>query len=95
MWLFDHPSRPSTSPSGAEFSVVLVDSRPAYEAKNLITLLSGYILHTAIGFILRTVNVVLLSAHAMLATGAARCISIIPVHSLPVLLRDCKTLVAK
>jgi translation initiation factor eIF-2B subunit delta len=59
-----------------KFSVVLVDSRPAYEAKNLLKLLSGvginctYILLTAIGPILRTVNLVLLGAHAMLANGA-------------------------
>ncbi|EFP91727.2 hypothetical protein PGT21_020091 [Puccinia graminis f. sp. tritici] len=61
---------------GVKFSVVLVDSRPAYEAKNLLKLLSGvginctYILLTAIGPILRTVNLVLLGAHAMLANGA-------------------------
>ncbi|KAH9464431.1 hypothetical protein MJO28_001891 [Puccinia striiformis f. sp. tritici] len=61
---------------GVKFSVVLVDSRPAYEAQNLLKLLSGvginctYILLTAIGPILRTVNLVLLGAHAMLANGA-------------------------
>ncbi|PLW54727.1 hypothetical protein PCANC_03649 [Puccinia coronata f. sp. avenae] len=61
---------------GVKFSVILVDARPAYEAKNLLKLLSGvginctYILLTAIGPILRSVNLVLLGAHAMLANGA-------------------------
>jgi len=61
---------------GVKFSVVLVDARPAYEARNLLKLLSSvginctYVLLTAIGPILRTVNLVLLGAHAMLANGA-------------------------
>ncbi|OAV88698.1 hypothetical protein PTTG_07796 [Puccinia triticina 1-1 BBBD Race 1] len=61
---------------GVKFSVVLVDSRPAYEARNLLKLLSSvgihctYVLLTAIGPVLRTVNLVLLGAHAMLANGA-------------------------
>lgn len=61
---------------GRRFSVVLVDSRPAYEAKNLLRLLSSvgidctYVLLTAIGPILRSIDLVFLGAHAMLANGA-------------------------
>ncbi|MBW0482777.1 hypothetical protein O181_022492 [Austropuccinia psidii MF-1] len=61
---------------GIKFSVVLVDSQPAYEGKNLLKLLHRtginctYILLTAIGQIIRTVDLVFLGAHAMLANGA-------------------------
>ncbi|WAR53674.1 hypothetical protein PtB15_3B182 [Puccinia triticina] len=56
--------------------VVLVDSQPAYEARNFLKLLCSrgihrtYFLLAAIGPILRTVNSVFLGAHAMLANGA-------------------------
>ncbi|WAQ91055.1 hypothetical protein PtA15_13A456 [Puccinia triticina] len=56
--------------------VVLVDSRPAYEARNFLKLLCSkgihctYVLLAAIGPILRTVNSVFLGAHAMLVNGA-------------------------
>ncbi|WAQ82842.1 hypothetical protein PtA15_3A206 [Puccinia triticina] len=56
--------------------VVLVDSQPAYEARNFLKLLCSrgihrtYVLLAAIGPILRTVNSVFLGAHAMLANGA-------------------------
>ncbi|WAQ83632.1 hypothetical protein PtA15_4A80 [Puccinia triticina] len=70
-------ANPSTSPPGrSEIMVVLVDSRPAYEARNFLKLLCSkgihrtYVLLAAIGPILRTVNSVFLGAHAMLANGA-------------------------
>lgn len=61
---------------GISFKVIIVDSRPVYEGKNLLKLLikSGidctYLLINSIGSILRTVNLLLLGTHALLGNGA-------------------------
>ncbi|KAH9816779.1 hypothetical protein DFH28DRAFT_964447 [Melampsora americana] len=61
---------------GISFKVIIVDSRPVYEGKNLLKLLtkSGidctYLLITSIGSILRTVDLLLLGTHALLGNGA-------------------------
>lgn len=58
------------------FSVVLVDSRPMYEAKHLLRLLSSaaipctYVLLPALGAVLPTVDLCLLGTHALLSNGA-------------------------
>ncbi|KAG0150547.1 hypothetical protein CROQUDRAFT_652144 [Cronartium quercuum f. sp. fusiforme G11] len=61
---------------GIEFRVIVVDARPMYEGKNLLRLLSrsgircSYVLLSAIGAVLKTVNMALLGTHALLGNGA-------------------------
>ncbi|KAI8447869.1 hypothetical protein BY996DRAFT_6433480 [Phakopsora pachyrhizi] len=61
---------------GIKFRVIVVDSRPTYEGKNLLRLLSKvgvdctYVLIGSIGSVIRAVDLLLIGAHSILANGS-------------------------
>ncbi|KAF9915610.1 hypothetical protein FBU30_001862 [Linnemannia zychae] len=61
---------------GIKFKVIVVDSRPRFEGKQLLRALATagvpctYVLLTAIGHVMREVNKVILGAHSLLSNGA-------------------------
>ncbi|KAF9087907.1 hypothetical protein BGX29_000551 [Mortierella sp. GBA35] len=61
---------------GIKFKVIVVDSRPRFEGKQLLRALASagvpctYVLLTAIGHVMREVNKVILGAHSLLSNGA-------------------------
>ncbi|KAG0373686.1 hypothetical protein BGX24_011379 [Mortierella sp. AD032] len=61
---------------GIKFKVIVVDSRPRFEGKQLLRALAAagvpctYVLLTAIGHVMREVNKVILGAHSLLSNGA-------------------------
>ncbi|KAI9233080.1 MAG: hypothetical protein BYD32DRAFT_426795 [Podila humilis] len=61
---------------GIKFRVIVVDSRPRFEGKQLLRALANagvsctYVLLTAIGHVMREVNKVILGAHSLLSNGA-------------------------
>ncbi|KAF9430053.1 hypothetical protein BGZ94_008487 [Podila epigama] len=61
---------------GIRFRVIVVDSRPRFEGKQLLRALASagvsctYVLLTAIGHVMREVNKVILGAHSLLSNGA-------------------------
>ncbi|KAF9582712.1 hypothetical protein BGW38_010862 [Lunasporangiospora selenospora] len=61
---------------GIKFRVIVVDSRPRFEGKQLLRALASagvpctYALLTAIGHVMREVNKVILGAHSLLSNGA-------------------------
>ena len=65
--------------NGTRFRVVVIDSRPLFEGKNLAKSLANagievqYMMHTAVSHALKDADLVLLGAHAMMANG--RCYS--------------------
>ncbi|KAL1302349.1 hypothetical protein AAFC00_002756 [Neodothiora populina] len=60
---------------GTKFKVVVIDSRPLFEGKNLARSLAAagietsYMLHTAVSHALKDADLVLLGAHAMMSNG--------------------------
>ncbi|KAF9349445.1 hypothetical protein BGX26_012257 [Mortierella sp. AD094] len=61
---------------GIKFKVIVVDSRPRFEGKQLLRALASagvpctYVLLTAIGHVMREVSKVILGAHSLLSNGA-------------------------
>ncbi|KAG0267026.1 hypothetical protein BG011_009774 [Mortierella polycephala] len=61
---------------GIKFRVIVVDSRPRFEGKQLLRALANvgvpctYVLLTAIGHVMKEVNKVILGAHSLLSNGA-------------------------
>ncbi|KAF9365757.1 hypothetical protein BGX34_008490 [Mortierella sp. NVP85] len=61
---------------GIKFKVIVVDSRPRFEGKQLLRALANagvpctYVLLTAIGHVMREVSKVILGAHSLLSNGA-------------------------
>ncbi|KAF9918792.1 hypothetical protein BX616_005602 [Lobosporangium transversale] len=61
---------------GIKFKVIIVDSRPRFEGKQLLSALANagvpctYVLLTAIGHVMREVSKVILGAHSLLSNGA-------------------------
>ncbi|KAI7830565.1 hypothetical protein BC939DRAFT_483021 [Gamsiella multidivaricata] len=61
---------------GIKFKVIVVDSRPRFEGKQLVRTLASagvpctYVLLTAIGHVMREVSKVILGAHSLLSNGA-------------------------
>ncbi|KAI8603852.1 hypothetical protein EDD21DRAFT_301667 [Dissophora ornata] len=61
---------------GIKFKVIVVDSRPRFEGKQLLRTLANagvpctYVLLTAIGHVMREVSKVILGAHSLLSNGA-------------------------